>query len=89
VESKSYKKATRRIEAIESMIANHAMAKSPTLEQQLKTYYQKVKLNAAIRAARGEVRTASILVFKDELKARKRVLRRLGYVLQGKASPWY
>lgn len=80
VESKTYRKAVRRIEAIESMIAGHVMAKSPTLTQQLKTLSKKVKLNATIRAARGEVRTASTLVFKDELKARKRVLRRLGYV---------
>ncbi|CAM6129641.1 unnamed protein product [Calypogeia fissa] len=79
VESKTYKKAVRRIEAIESMIADHVIAKSPTVRQQLKAFYKKVKLNAAIRAARGEVRAASTLVFKDELKARKKVLRRLGY----------
>lgn len=78
VDSKAYKKAVRRLEAVEKMIADHPVASSPSISSRLKILQKKNKLTASIRAARSEVRAASTLVFKDELKARKRVLRRLG-----------
>ncbi|KAJ7546829.1 hypothetical protein O6H91_08G056100 [Diphasiastrum complanatum] len=79
VKSGDYKKAVRRVEALESLLANHALSNSTTLVERLKVLQEKENLTAAIRITRKEVRLASTLVFKDELKARRRVLRRLGY----------
>lgn len=79
VQSGSYKKAVRRLETLEGLLANHTVSKSPILQKRLKVLQKKVELTAMIHAARREVRASTSLAFKDELKARKRVLRRLGY----------
>eukprot|EP00252_Welwitschia_mirabilis_P012037 TRINITY_DN2676_c0_g1_i1.p1 TRINITY_DN2676_c0_g1~~TRINITY_DN2676_c0_g1_i1.p1 ORF type:complete len:884 (-),score=205.74 TRINITY_DN2676_c0_g1_i1:262-2913(-) len=80
VESSSYKKATRRIETLENLIKNHVVSKSPILKQCLKAFEKKRELTKMIRSVRKEVRASTSLAFKEELKARKRVLRRLGYI---------
>ncbi|XP_024395394.1 DExH-box ATP-dependent RNA helicase DExH9 [Physcomitrium patens] len=79
VKNDSYKKAVRRAEAVEALLEKHALADSPTLEPRLRALGQKEALTSKIRIARKDVRAATTLVFKDELKARRRVLRRLGY----------
>lgn len=79
VQSSSYKKAVRRIETLEGLLSKHAVSKSPILQKRLQVLRKKEELTAMIRAARKEVRASTSLAFKDELKARKRVLRRLGY----------
>ncbi|XP_024538268.1 DExH-box ATP-dependent RNA helicase DExH9 [Selaginella moellendorffii] len=79
VESSDYKKLVRRVEALETLIAKHPVAKSPTLNERLRLLQKKEDLAETIRVARKEVRAASALIFKDELKARRRVLRRLSY----------
>ncbi|KAL3691924.1 hypothetical protein R1sor_005575 [Riccia sorocarpa] len=79
VNNKEYKKAVRRLEAVEKMITDHPVASSPTLPARMKILQRKNNLTSQIRVARSEVRAASTLVFKDELKSRRRVLRRLGY----------
>lgn len=78
VESAAYRKAVRRVETVEELLARHALAASPTLGPRLQTLQHKEALRGTIRVAKKEVRAASTLVFKDELKARRRVLRRLG-----------
>ncbi|CAK9262411.1 unnamed protein product [Sphagnum jensenii] len=79
VESAAYRKAVRRVETVEELLARHALAASHTLGPRLQTLQHKEALRGTIRVAKKEVRAASTLVFKDELKARRRVLRRLGY----------
>ncbi|GAB2212831.1 hypothetical protein Drorol1_Dr00020827 [Drosera rotundifolia] len=80
VESKAHRKAVDRIEVLEGRIAKHEVAKSSRIEEKLKVFHQKQELTAKIKAIKREVRSSSELAFKDELKARKRVLRRLGYI---------
>lgn len=79
VESAAYRKAVRRVETVEELLTRHALAASHTLGPRLQTLQHKEALRGTIRVAKKEVRAASTLVFKDELKARRRVLRRLGY----------
>lgn len=79
VQSSSYKKAVRRIETLEGLLAKHVVSKSPILQKRLQVLRKKEELTAMVRAARREVRASTSLAFKDELKARRRVLRRLGY----------
>ncbi|CAM8933180.1 unnamed protein product [Rhodiola kirilowii] len=78
--NKSYKKVVRRLEALESLFKKHSIAKSPLIQQKLQALHMKKELSAKIKAAKRTMRSSSTLAFKDELKARKRVLRRLGYI---------
>lgn len=78
VQSSSYRKLVRRIEALENLFDKHEIAKSPLIEQKLKVLHKKKELTTRIKQLKRAVRNSSVLAFKDELKARKRVLRRLG-----------
>ncbi|KAK4858352.1 hypothetical protein QYF36_015114 [Acer negundo] len=80
IRSGSYQKAVRRIEALENLFDKHEIAKSPLIEQKLKVLHMKQELSAKIKSIKRQMRSSTELAFKDELKARKRVLRRLGYV---------
>ncbi|KAG7977675.1 hypothetical protein I3843_05G042100 [Carya illinoinensis] len=80
IQSSSYRKAARRIEALESLFDKHEIAKSPLIEQKLKVFHMKQELAAKIKLVKKTIRSSTVLAFKDEFKARKRALRRLGYV---------
>ncbi|XP_050209869.1 DExH-box ATP-dependent RNA helicase DExH9 [Mercurialis annua] len=80
IQSSSYKKTIRRIEALEHLFEKHEIAKSPLINQKLKVLHKKEELKAKIKSIKKTMRSSTALAFKDELKARKRVLRRLGYV---------
>lgn len=80
VQSKSFRKVTRRIEALESLFEKHDIRNSPHIQQKLKVFHAKQELSAKIKSIKKTMRSSTALAFKDELKARKRVLRRLGYV---------
>ncbi|KAK6285050.1 hypothetical protein POUND7_004002 [Theobroma cacao] len=80
IQSNSYKMAVRRLEALENLFEKHEIAKSPLIEQKLKVLNGKEELTAKIRSIKKTMRSSTALAFKDELKARKRVLRRLGYI---------
>ncbi|PQP94000.1 hypothetical protein Pyn_34789 [Prunus yedoensis var. nudiflora] len=80
IESSSYRKVSRRIEALENLFDRHEVANSPLIEQKLKVFHMKQELAAKIKSIKKTMRSSTALAFKDELKARKRVLRRLGYV---------
>ncbi|KAL3635214.1 Exosome RNA helicase MTR4 [Castilleja foliolosa] len=83
VQSSSYRKATRRIEALENQFEKHKISKSPLIEQNLKELHMKKELTAKIKSIKRTMKSSSVLAFKDELKSRKRVLRRLGYISSG------
>lgn len=78
IKSSSYQKAARRIEALENLFDKHEVAKSPLIEQKLKAFHMKQELTAKIKSIKKMMHSSTALAFKDELKARKRVLRRLG-----------
>ncbi|KAJ6711228.1 EXOSOME RNA HELICASE MTR4 [Salix purpurea] len=80
IQSSSYKKTVRRIEALEHLFEKHEIAKSPLIKEKLKVLHSKQELTARIKLIRKSMRSSTALAFKDELKARKRVLRRLGYI---------
>ncbi|KAK9169692.1 hypothetical protein Syun_001832 [Stephania yunnanensis] len=78
VQNNDYKKKVRRLEALEGLFDKHQVAKSPLIEQKLKALHMKKELKEKIKSVREAIRSSTALAFKDELKARKRVLRRLG-----------
>lgn len=81
VQSGSYRKAVRRIEALENLFDKHEIAKSPLITEKLSVLHKKQELTDRIKSIKKQMRASSALAFKDELKARKRVLRRLGYAV--------
>ncbi|XP_073012536.1 DExH-box ATP-dependent RNA helicase DExH9 [Typha latifolia] len=80
VQSNSFRKAVRRIEALESLFDRHELRNVPLIQQKLKVLHAKQELAARIKSIKKTMRSSTALAFKDELKARKRVLRRLGYI---------
>eukprot|EP00897_Mesotaenium_endlicherianum_P000155 jgi/Mesen1/1013/ME000121S00089 len=60
VDSSSYRKGVRRIEAIEGLLASHPLAQSATLRTRLAALRHKERLTAAIKAAKREVKGAYI-----------------------------
>jgi ATP-dependent RNA helicase DOB1 len=79
VKSSSYRKAARRIEALESLLEKHDDIRSaPHIQQKLKVFHAKQEIASKIKSIKKTIRASTALAFKDELKARKRVLRRLG-----------
>ncbi|KAM0952569.1 putative RNA helicase [Dioscorea sansibarensis] len=77
----SYRKLVRRIEALESLFDKYdEIHNSPLIQQKLKALHTKKELTGKIKSIKKQMRSSTALAFKDELKARKRVLRRLGYI---------
>ena len=66
------------MEAVENLFEKYKIAKSPLIAEKLKVLHMKEELTAKIKSLKKAVRSSTALAFKDELKARKRVLRRLG-----------
>lgn len=63
---------------MERLFEKHEIAKLPHIKEKLKVFQRKQELTAKIKSIKRTLRTTTTLAFKDELKARKRVLRRLG-----------
>ncbi|KAG0476807.1 hypothetical protein HPP92_013648 [Vanilla planifolia] len=76
----SYRKAVRRIEKLEGLFDKYDFRNSPLIKQNLQVLHHKKELMAKIKSIKKSMRSSTALAFKDELKARKRVLRRLGYI---------
>lgn len=80
VQSSSFRKANRRIEALESLFEKHDIRNSPHIQQKLKVLHAKQEISTKMKSIKKTMRSSTALAFKDEFKARKRVLRRLGYI---------
>nr|XP_016479404.1 PREDICTED: DExH-box ATP-dependent RNA helicase DExH9-like [Nicotiana tabacum] len=75
-----------KIEALESLFEEHGIATSPLIKEKLKVLHKKKELTGKIKSIKRAMRTSTTLAFKDEYKARKRVLRRLGYIKKESAK---
>ncbi|RZC44424.1 hypothetical protein C5167_037366 [Papaver somniferum] len=80
VRHKYYNKFVSRMENLESQFGKHEVAMSLPSEEKLKVFQLKKELEAKITLIRNNVSFSKALAFKDELKARMRVLRSLKYV---------
>merc|ERR1712183_13642 len=68
-----------KIEAFEKRMFSHPLHLSDDLEKRMKLYDKKSNLWAGIKLARKDLKQKKKVLQFEELKARKRVLRRLGY----------
>lgn len=75
-----FKKVKKRLESVEKMLKEHLLATSSTLAPRLEALKKKQKLAEAVRAARNDVKTATGLILQNDLRSRRRVLKRLGFV---------
>ncbi|KAF2480261.1 rRNA-processing arch domain-containing protein [Neohortaea acidophila] len=75
-----FKKILRKIEVLEHRLLSHGLHGSDELPALYDKYAEKVELGNEIKGVRKKITDALSVLQLDELKNRKRVLRRLGFV---------
>ncbi|KAI7507048.1 ATP-dependent RNA helicase [Hortaea werneckii] len=80
IRDESFKKLLRKIEVLEHKLLNSPMHKSEQLPALYDQYAAKVELTSEIKNKRKQIADALSVLQLDELKNRKRVLRRLGFI---------
>lgn len=80
IQDESFKQLLRKIEVLESRLLANPLHGSPELPNLWSQYRHKVKLGDKIKDKKKEIAKAHSIVQLDELKSRKRVLRRLGFI---------
>lgn len=76
----SFKKLLRKIEVLESRLLSNPLHNSPRLPDLYDQYAGKVELGNKIKGVKKQISNALSVMQLDELKCRKRVLRRLGFI---------
>ena len=80
ITDKSFKELLRKIEAMESRLVSNPLHNSPRLENLYNQYAQKVNVSEEIRGIKKKIQDAQAIMQLEELKCRKRVLRRLQFI---------
>ncbi|CAI7564614.1 unnamed protein product [Penicillium glandicola] len=80
IKDDSFKKLLRKIEVLESRLLSNPLHNSPRLTELYEQYAEKVDLTAKIKAIKKQITEAMSVLQLDELKCRKRVLRRFGFI---------
>jgi len=75
-----FKRLLRKIEVLESRLLSNPLHNSPRLAELYGKYQYKAELSDRIKGVRSDIMRALSVMQLDELKARKRVLRRLGFI---------
>ncbi|OAA37629.1 ATP-dependent RNA helicase DOB1 [Metarhizium rileyi] len=76
----SFKKLLRKIEVLESRLLANPLHMSPMLPSLWEQYSEKVQLVDKVKEKKKTISKAHSIAQMDELKSRKRVLRRLGFI---------
>ena len=76
----SFKRLLRKIEVLESRLLSNPLCNSPRLEPLYNQYAEKVALTDKTRALKKQIQEALSIMQLDELKCRKRVLRRFQFI---------
>ncbi|KAF9931584.1 ATP-dependent RNA helicase mtr4 [Modicella reniformis] len=82
IRDEAFKKVIRKIEVLERAMESHRLVQITTKAELLdvyKRYLEKTELMNKIKTIRKQIVEANSIAQLDELKCRKRVLRRLGY----------
>ncbi|XP_026886297.2 exosome RNA helicase MTR4 [Electrophorus electricus] len=77
------KKVIQKVEAFEHRMYTHPLHTDPNLETLYTLCEKKALIAADIKAVKRDLRKARTVLQMDELKCRKRVLRRLGFATAG------
>ena len=76
----SFKKLLRKIEVLESRLLANPLHNSPRLPDLYNQYAEKVEISDKIKSVKKQITAALAIMQLDELKCRKRVLRRLHFI---------
>ncbi|XP_054278231.1 exosome RNA helicase MTR4-like [Macrosteles quadrilineatus] len=79
IKDAAFKNIVSMINTYEQRLFSHPMHEKEELEDVYEQYLEKVKVGAELKLAKAELKKAMSLLQMDELKCRKRVLRRMGY----------
>ncbi|KAF7563356.1 hypothetical protein G7046_g800 [Stylonectria norvegica] len=80
ITDESFKQLLRKIEVLESRLLANPLHLSPLLPSLWDQYYAKVQLTEVVKDKKKAIAKAHTIAQMDELKSRKRVLRRLGFI---------
>jgi ATP-dependent RNA helicase DOB1 len=80
IKDESFKKLLRKIEVLESRLLANPLHNSPMLDDLYDKYVTKLALEQNIKKTKKAIAQARSVTQLDELKSRKRVLRRLGFI---------
>jgi len=80
ITDESFKKLLRKIEVLESRLLSNPLHNSPRLPDLYNQYAGKVEIQNKRKDVKREITSAMSIMQLDELKNRKRVLRRLGFI---------
>ncbi|ORY56993.1 rRNA-processing arch domain-containing protein [Pseudomassariella vexata] len=76
----SFQKLLRKIEVLESRLLSNPLHGSPLLPSLWEKFSKKTSLAEEVKAHKKKIAKAHSIAQLDELKSRKRVLRRLGFI---------
>ena len=76
----SFKSLLHKIEVLESKLLANPLHNSPRLVDLYNKYNHKVEVSEKIKETKRKITSAHTIMQLDELKCRKRVLRRLGFI---------
>ncbi|KAL4906462.1 hypothetical protein BDW74DRAFT_150415 [Aspergillus multicolor] len=80
IKDDEFKKTLRKIEVLEARLVTNPLHNSPRLEELYEQYAEKVDLGNKIKATKKKISDGMAIQQLDELKCRKRVLRRFGFI---------
>ncbi|KAL2801474.1 rRNA-processing arch domain-containing protein [Aspergillus keveii] len=80
IKDDEFKKLLRKIEVLESRLLANPLHNSPRLEELYQQYSEKVELGNKIKTNKKKISDGMAIQQLDELKCRKRVLRRFGFI---------
>jgi ATP-dependent RNA helicase DOB1 len=80
IKNNSFKELIRKIEVMESRLVTNPLHNSPRLEKLYNEYAKKVDVTEKIRGLKKQIQSAHAIMQLEELKCRKRVLRRLQFI---------
>lgn len=80
IQDEAFKKLMRKIEVLEHRLLNNPLHESERLPELYDQYAAKVEVGQEIKTLRKKISDALSVLQLDELKNRKRVLRRLGFI---------
>jgi ATP-dependent RNA helicase DOB1 len=79
IKDEGFQKLLRQVEDIEFRIKKHRLTDREDCQLLMDRYRQRLELENRVKELKRNVRVAQGMVFKGELKARKRILKKLGY----------
>ncbi|KAI8934330.1 ATP-dependent RNA helicase mtr4 [Plenodomus lindquistii] len=80
IKDESFKRLLRKIEVLESRLLSNPLHNSPRLPDLYSQYANKIAIGEKIKNIKKDITTALSVIQMDELKSRKRVLRRIGFI---------